>query len=109
MCTLSLLLPSLNCHCHSYTARPISLTHCPCCTDFDRVLGQYTREGLRVLALAAAEVSHLPDSALQTYSQEQLESAVALQLVGLAVMANPLRPDTAGVIDTLLKAQVRWC
>jgi hypothetical protein len=32
---------------------------------------------------------------------------VPLRLMGLAVLANPLRPDTAGVIECLQKAQIR--
>lgn len=76
--------------------------------DFDRVLSEYTKEGLRVLALACGCVSagSLPEGALATYSQQQLEAAVPLELVGLAVLANPLRPDTAGAIQALQKAQV---
>lgn len=77
--------------------------------DFDRVLSEYTREGLRVLALARGFVTPgmLPEAALMGYSQQQLEADVPLELVGLAVLANPLRADTAGAIDALQKAQVR--
>jgi hypothetical protein len=73
-----------------------------------QILGEYTREGLRVIALAAGSIppGSLPGSALHDYNQTQLEGAVPLSLVGLAVLANPLRPDTAGVIGTLQKAQV---
>lgn len=76
--------------------------------DFDRLLAEYTREGLRVLALARGVVvpGSLPDGALSSYSQQQLEAAVQLELTGLAVLANPLRPDTAGAIQALQKAQV---
>jgi cation-transporting ATPase 13A3/4/5 len=78
--------------------------------DFDRLLAEYTKEGLRVLALARGVVvpGSLPDGALLSYSQQQLESAVQLELTGLAVLANPLRPDTAGAIQALQKAQVGW-
>lgn len=77
--------------------------------DFDAVLGEYTREGLRVLALAqgAALPSMLPASGLLGASQKELEAAVPLKLVGLAVLANPLRPDSAGVIRDLQHALVR--
>lgn len=76
--------------------------------DFDRVLSEYTREGLRVLALARGVVAagSLPDAALRNYSQQQLEAAVPLELIGLAVLANPLRPDSSGAIQALQKAQV---
>jgi cation-transporting ATPase 13A3/4/5 len=78
--------------------------------DFDRLLAEYTKEGLRVLAMARGVVvpGSLPEGALQSYSQQQLEQAVQLELTGLAVLANPLRPDTAGAVQALQKAQVRW-
>jgi cation-transporting ATPase 13A3/4/5 len=77
--------------------------------DFDAVLGEYTREGLRVLALAQGRVlpSMLPESGVLAASQKELEAAVPLELVGLAVLANPLRPDSAGVIRDLQHALVR--
>eukprot|EP00879_Flechtneria_rotunda_P018825 GHRR01019759.1.p1 GENE.GHRR01019759.1~~GHRR01019759.1.p1 ORF type:complete len:982 (+),score=342.10 GHRR01019759.1:311-3256(+) len=77
--------------------------------DFDRVLAEYTKEGLRVLALAQGHVPAglLPEGALVKFSQQQLEAAVPLQLAGLAVLENPLRPDTAGAIEALHKAQIR--
>jgi cation-transporting ATPase 13A3/4/5 len=78
--------------------------------DFDRLLAEYTKEGLRVLAMAKGVVvpGSLPDGALLSYSQQQLEQAVQLELTGLAVLANPLRPDTAGAVQALQKAQVGW-
>lgn len=76
--------------------------------DFDAVLAEYTREGLRVLALAqgAALPGMLPQGAVHSYTQQQLEAAVPLELVGLAVLANPLRPDSAGAIQDLQNALV---
>lgn len=77
--------------------------------DFDRQLAEYTREGLRVLAFARGDVppGSLAPSELMAASQGQLEQAVPLALVGLAVLANPLRADSAGAIEALQKAQVR--
>mmetsp|Transcript_29272 Transcript_29272/g.64753 ORF Transcript_29272/g.64753 Transcript_29272/m.64753 type:complete len:705 (-) Transcript_29272:814-2928(-) len=75
--------------------------------DFDALLGSYTREGLRVLALAQGDVSLVPDSVLLGWSQEDTERHAALHLVGLAVMANPLRPDTAEVVRKLQDASIR--
>jgi cation-transporting ATPase 13A3/4/5 len=76
--------------------------------DFDAVLAEYTREGLRVLALAQGAVlpGMLPDGGVQSLTQQQLEATVPLQLVGLAVLANPLRPDSAGAIQDLQNALV---
>jgi cation-transporting ATPase 13A3/4/5 len=79
--------------------------------DFDAVLAEYTREGLRVLALAQGAVlpGMLPAGAVQRFTQQQLEAAVPLQLVGLAVLANPLRPDSAAAIQDLQHALVSGC
>lgn len=76
--------------------------------DFDAVLAEYTREGLRVLALAQGAVlpGMLPDGGVLSCTQQQLEAAVLLQFVGLAVLANPLRPDSAGAIQDLQNALV---
>ncbi|PNW86612.1 hypothetical protein CHLRE_02g093700v5 [Chlamydomonas reinhardtii] len=75
--------------------------------DFDQLLGELTREGLRVLALAAGDASTVPDSTLLGWTQAETEANVGLRLVGLAVMANPLRPDTADVISRLQHASIR--
>lgn len=76
--------------------------------DFDSILAEYTRQGLRVLALAQGPVlpGMLAEGALQSATQQQLEASVPLQLVGLAVLANPLRPDSAGAIQDLQNALV---
>ena len=39
--------------------------------------------------------------------QPETERSVPLRLVGLAVMANPLRPDSADVISQLQHAHIR--
>ncbi|KAG2425624.1 hypothetical protein HYH02_014997 [Chlamydomonas schloesseri] len=75
--------------------------------DFDQLLGELTREGLRVLALAAGDASTVPETALLGWTQAETEANVGLKLVGLAVMANPLRPDTADVISRLQHASIR--
>lgn len=76
--------------------------------DFDSVLAEYTREGLRVLALAQGAVmpGMLQEGGVLSSTQQQLEAAVPLQLVGVAVLANPLRPDSAGAIQDLQNALV---
>ncbi|KXZ43114.1 hypothetical protein GPECTOR_102g67 [Gonium pectorale] len=75
--------------------------------DFDALLGELTREGLRVLALAAGDAGGVPEAELLGWTQAQTEAGVSLGLVGLAVMANPLRPDTADVIARLQHASIR--
>ncbi len=75
--------------------------------DFDRLLGELTREGLRVLALALGDASAVPAAQLHGWTQAQTEAGVGLRLVGLAVMANPLRKDTLDVIEKLQRATIR--
>ena len=113
-------------------------------SDFDAVLSGFTREGLRVLALAQGEVTWVSPSIadcfftlstfllfayilpsdyaglillffpfqahsdqLAKWSMANVERAVPLKLVGLAVMANPVRPDSAQVIRKLQEASIR--
>ena len=47
-----------------------------------------------------------PDQILSA-GQEELEGSVPLELVGLVVMANSLRPDSTYVIQQLQAAQIR--
>lgn len=65
------------------------------------------RPSRRVLALASADVTSLPSSLLAAGSQAAIEAAASLELAGLAVMANPLRADTAEHIATLQAADIR--
>lgn len=60
-----------------------------------------------MIALAGGDAGGLPPGALLSLGQAELEAAVPLRLLGLAVLANPLRPDTAGVIEVLQKATIR--
>ena len=94
-------------HDNAYIAHLMGLTRCFLVCGM-QILAEYTREGLRVIALAKADVpsGNLPASAISSYTQQQLEQAVGLDLVGLAVLENPLRNDTTGVIEILQKAQV---
>ncbi|EFJ40236.1 hypothetical protein VOLCADRAFT_108270 [Volvox carteri f. nagariensis] len=75
--------------------------------DFDVLLGELTREGLRVLALAVGDASGVPAAQLLGWTQAETEAGVGLRMVGLAVMANPLREDTSDVIGQLQHASIR--
>eukprot|EP00798_Chlamydomonas_sp_ICE-L_P017929 gene17929-24323_t len=102
---------------------------------FDAMLATFTREGLRVLALAQGDASQVPpgifagwnqeETEMQTqlhlvglaamvppgmlagWNQEETEMQTQLHLVGLAVMVNPLKPCSAGVIKQLQDAGIR--
>ncbi len=69
------------------------------------MLGRYTRQGLRVLALAARPLPGVTLTELASLVQEELEAG--LGFMGLAVMVNPLRPDTAQVLAELQAAGIR--
>lgn len=49
----------------------------------------------------------VPESELMSWNQQQFESNIVLRLVGVAIMANPLRADTADVISKLQEASLR--
>ncbi|PSC67462.1 hypothetical protein C2E20_8853 [Micractinium conductrix] len=72
---------------------------------FDAELGKYTREGLRVLGLATRQLAGLSEGEVQGMAQVELEAGLAF--CGLAVMVNPLRSDTATVIQALQDADIR--
>lgn len=55
----------------------------------------------------ASITPQLSEEQVGGWSQEEVERAVGLRLVGLAVMANPLRPDSAGVVAQLQAAGIR--
>ena len=73
--------------------------------NFDAELGQFTREGLRVIALASRPLTGVSESEVQAMGQDSLEQG--LSFLGFAVMVNPLRPDTAEVLAKLQEAGIR--
>lgn len=119
--------------------------------DFDAMLSGFTREGLRVLALAAGSIpsaalaagstppathaaqEHVASSsgasgssapvpaptpgasapapaapaAVPHWTQAEVEARAGLRLLGLAVMVNPLRPDSGAVVHELHAAGIR--
>ncbi|GAB4820540.1 hypothetical protein N2152v2_007586 [Parachlorella kessleri] len=73
--------------------------------DFDGELARYTKEGLRVLGLAARQLQVAREADVQALSQEELEQG--LRFVGLTLLVNALRPDTSAVIGQLHVAGIR--
>ncbi|XP_038075285.1 probable cation-transporting ATPase 13A3 isoform X2 [Patiria miniata] len=74
--------------------------------DFEEVLKDYTQQGLRVLAIASREL----DEKQNYYSAQKLqrhEVESDLQMLGLIIMQNTLKPQTAPVIAKLKKADLR--
>ncbi|XP_070560525.1 polyamine-transporting ATPase 13A3-like isoform X2 [Ptychodera flava] len=74
--------------------------------DFHDVLQEYTRQGLRVIAIAYRE---LPESVsyqdVMKISRDDVEKD--LQFLGLLVMQNKIKPETNPVIKQLKKAKIR--
>jgi cation-transporting ATPase 13A3/4/5 len=73
--------------------------------DYDAVLGGHAREGLRVIAVGARPLGAMTEAAACAAPQAELEAGLAF--IGFAVMANPLRGDSAEALAGLHAAGVR--
>ncbi|XP_036020402.1 polyamine-transporting ATPase 13A2 isoform X3 [Mus musculus] len=75
-------------------------------SDFSQVLQSYTAAGYRVVALAGKPLPIAPSlAAAQQLTRDTVERE--LSLLGLLVMRNLLKPQTAPVIQTLRKTGIR--
>ncbi|XP_031235157.1 cation-transporting ATPase 13A2 isoform X2 [Mastomys coucha] len=75
-------------------------------SDFSQVLQSYTAAGYRVVALAGKPLPIAPSlEAAQQLTRDTVEQE--LSLLGLLVMRNLLKPQTAPVIQTLRKTGIR--
>lgn len=72
--------------------------------DFDDVLETYTQEGYRVIALAHKELK-LSYAKVQKVQRDVIEKD--LDLLGLIVLENRLKPDTTPCIQALNDANIR--
>lgn len=68
------------------------------------ILKTYTEQGYRVIALASRV---LEESYLKVSKMHRDELEKDLHFQGLIVLENQLKPETAGVIDTLKKAAIK--
>ncbi|XP_076329570.1 polyamine-transporting ATPase anne boleyn isoform X2 [Tachypleus tridentatus] len=73
--------------------------------DFAQVLQIYTQQGYRVLALAHHPLYKISYAKVQRIPREELE--VNLTFIGLLVMENRLKPETAVNIEILKSANIR--
>jgi magnesium-transporting ATPase (P-type) len=73
--------------------------------SFPHILTSYTQAGYRVIALAKKSLSDMDYHEMRTLSRETLEQN--LEIVGLLVMENRLKPETTRVIGTLQEADIR--
>jgi len=73
--------------------------------DFLAVLQNYTRQGLRVLALAGKRLKVSAYHRIHRLAREDVESE--LTLLGLLVMENRLKRDSARVIRSLKESNIR--
>ncbi|XP_076789968.1 polyamine-transporting ATPase 13A2 isoform X6 [Arvicanthis niloticus] len=75
-------------------------------SDFSQVLQSYTAAGYRVVALAGKSLPIAPSlEAARQLTRDTVEQD--LSLLGLLVMRNLLKPQTAPVIQTLRKTGIR--
>ncbi|KAG2459354.1 AT132 ATPase, partial [Polypterus senegalus] len=72
--------------------------------NFTETLKQFTRDGFRVLALAYKEMTDVTVDP-QEVERESVENDMVF--LGLLVMRNVLKPETAPVISTLRNAKIR--
>jgi magnesium-transporting ATPase (P-type) len=73
--------------------------------DFSSVLQNYTRQGLRVLALAGKRLKVSAYHRIHRLAREDVESE--LTLLGFLVMENRLKRDSAKVIKGLKDSDIR--
>jgi len=75
-------------------------------SDFDQVLQRFTKQGYRVIAAGyRALKNNLSYVKTQRLTREQAECD--LTLLGLIILENRLKPESAGVLDTLRSAGIR--
>lgn len=72
--------------------------------DFEQVLARYTARGMRVLALAHRQL-HLSYVRVQKLSRDEAERN--MELLGLLVMGNMLKPQSRPVLRQLRSANIR--
>ncbi|XP_054838156.1 polyamine-transporting ATPase 13A3 [Eublepharis macularius] len=74
--------------------------------DFERVLEEYTKQGLRVIAVAHRRLeSRLTWHRVQNVGREAIEAN--MDFLGLIVMQNKLKQETPAVLEDLHKANIR--
>ncbi|XP_032421299.1 probable cation-transporting ATPase 13A3 isoform X3 [Xiphophorus hellerii] len=74
--------------------------------SFTETLESYTRQGFRVIALAHRQLeSKLSWHKVQTLSRDLIETN--MEFLGLIVMQNKIKQETAGVLTELRRANIR--
>ncbi|XP_039622048.1 probable cation-transporting ATPase 13A3 [Polypterus senegalus] len=75
-------------------------------SDFVDILEQYTKQGLRVIALAHRKLeSKLSWHKVQNINRDAIECN--MEFLGLIIMQNKLKLETASVLEQLHKANIR--
>lgn len=72
--------------------------------DYFDVLEKYTKDGLRVLALAFKWLKDLPQTKIKTAKREELE--FDLVFIGFLIMENSIKPETKSCIESLKHAEI---
>ncbi|CAL8281134.1 unnamed protein product [Lota lota] len=74
--------------------------------SFAEILEAYTRQGFRVIALAHRQLEpKLSWHKVQNLNRDQMETN--MDFLGLIIMQNKLKPETAGVLQDLHRADIR--
>lgn len=67
-----------------------------------QVVDEYSSKGFRLLAMAVGYLPELASLDLQSTSQQQLEKmCTQVELLGLVVMSNHVRPDSRETVTQL--------
>ncbi|ODV92055.1 hypothetical protein CANCADRAFT_30324 [Tortispora caseinolytica NRRL Y-17796] len=73
--------------------------------DYDKLLHHYTRNGFRVIGVAAKQYANMSWFRAQKLSRDDVESE--LEFVGFIIFENKLKPATTSVIHELRDADIR--
>ncbi|KAG7227155.1 hypothetical protein INR49_013953 [Caranx melampygus] len=83
-----------------------ALSFCSVPQSFAETLETYTRQGFRVIALAHRQLeSKFSWHKVQSLSRDLLETS--MEFLGLIIMQNKIKPETAGVLQELRQANIR--
>uniref|UniRef100_A0A672JX05 Succinate dehydrogenase [ubiquinone] iron-sulfur subunit, mitochondrial-like n=1 Tax=Sinocyclocheilus grahami TaxID=75366 RepID=A0A672JX05_SINGR len=85
----------------------LSLKTCPVPSHFSPILREYTSQGFRVLGFAYKHLTKETDLSTVERSAVLVEVEKDMNFLGLLVMKNQVKPESAEVIRTLKLAQLR--
>uniref|UniRef100_A0A673KX65 Probable cation-transporting ATPase 13A2 n=1 Tax=Sinocyclocheilus rhinocerous TaxID=307959 RepID=A0A673KX65_9TELE len=89
------------------SSEDLTLKTCPVPSHFSPILREYTSQGFRVLGFAYKHLTKETDLSTVERSAVLVEVEKDMNFLGLLVMKNQVKPESAEVIRTLKLAQLR--